>query len=140
NPHTSTRKAAGDNEIDKKSVAKILKKNKFHPYKMTFVQELAEDDFDRRLEFCETMLAKFETDDNLHKKIVFSDEATFEITGSVNKHNCRYWSENPLWIHEKHTQHRDKVNVWAGIINNQIIGPFFIDGNLNGLMYEEMLR
>jgi len=38
--------------------------------------------------------------------IVFSDEATFELTGNVNRHNCRYWSDiNPHWLRENHTQH-----------------------------------
>ena len=32
------------------------------------------------------------------------------------------------------------MNVWAGIINNTIIGPFFIEGNLDGRKYEELLR
>lgn len=38
-----------------KSVHKILQINKFHPYKIRLVQELSNDDFDRRIEFCELM-------------------------------------------------------------------------------------
>jgi hypothetical protein len=30
--------------------------------------------------------------------------------------------------------------VWAGILNNALIGPFFIDGNLTAAKYEDMLR
>ncbi|EFN62853.1 hypothetical protein EAG_00005, partial [Camponotus floridanus] len=41
---------------------------------------------------------------------------------------------------EAHTQYPEKCNVWAGILNNQIIGPFFIEGNLTAAKYEEMLR
>ncbi|RZC39627.1 hypothetical protein BDFB_015140, partial [Asbolus verrucosus] len=29
-----------------------------------------------------------------------------------------------------HTQYPQKVNVWCGIIGQNIIGPFFINGNL----------
>ena len=41
---------------------------------------------------------------------------------------------------ESHTQYPQKINVWAGILNDTLIGPFFIDGNLNALAYEELLR
>lgn len=41
---------------------------------------------------------------------------------------------------ESHTQYPQKVNVWAGILNDTIIGPFFIDGNVNADTYEQLLR
>jgi len=49
---------AQEHQIDQKSVYKILKQNKFHPYIIHLMQELNEDDFDRRLEFCELMIEK----------------------------------------------------------------------------------
>ncbi|KAG8257023.1 hypothetical protein J6590_057092 [Homalodisca vitripennis] len=39
-----------------------------------------------------------------------------------------------------HTQHPQKLSVWAGILENSVIGPFFIDGNLNGPQYLGMLQ
>jgi len=133
NPHDSSRKVALQHDIDKKSVLKILKNNKFHPYKAHLVQELNEDDFDRRIEFCELMMERIDEDPNFLSNIVFSDEATFQINGNVNRHNCRFWSDaNPHWT--------QKLNVWAGILNNAVIGPFFIDGNLTAAKYEDMLR
>jgi len=60
NPHDSSRKVALQHDIDKKSVLKISKNNKFHPYKAHLVQELNEDDFDRRIEFCELMVERIE--------------------------------------------------------------------------------
>ena len=51
------------------------------------------------------------------------------------------WSrDNPNWMEETHTQHPQKANVWAGIIGDRIIGPIFIDGNLNGDRYLELLE
>ena len=38
------------------------------------------------------------------------------------------------------TQYPENLNFWAGIFNNRIIGPFFIDGNLNVAKYETLLR
>ncbi|KAJ8942110.1 hypothetical protein NQ318_000705 [Aromia moschata] len=39
-----------------------------------------------------------------------------------------------------HTQNPEKVNIWAGTIGENIIGPFFIDGNLNGETYLALLQ
>lgn len=65
----------------------------------------------------------------------------FTLTAFANRNNCRYWSdENPRVFHEVHTQHPQKVKVWAGIYGSHIIGPFFIPGNLNGEVYLELLE
>ena len=34
-----------------------------------------------------------------------------------------------------HTQHPEKVNVWAGILSQEVIGPIFFEKNLNGARY-----
>ncbi|KAJ8941334.1 hypothetical protein NQ318_004778 [Aromia moschata] len=82
-----------------------------HPYKLVPTNELVEDEF------------------------------TFTLHGHVNRQNSCYWSrENPHWMRELHTQNPEKVNVWAGIIGENIIGPFFIDGNLNGETYLALLQ
>jgi hypothetical protein len=47
--------------------------------------------------------------------------------------------ENPYAIKEIDTQWPNKVNVWAGMIGNHILGTFFIDGNLNRVKYMELL-
>jgi hypothetical protein len=63
--------------------------------------------------------------------IVILDEVTFELTRNVNRHNCRYWNdETPYWMLEAHTQNPQKVNVLAEILNDRIVGPFFIEENL----------
>jgi len=58
-------------------VLKILKNNKFHPYKVHLVQELNDDDFDRCIEFCELMMERIDEDLNFLSNIVFSDEKIF---------------------------------------------------------------
>ena len=70
------------------------------------------------------------------KKIIFLDEAHFDLGGYVNKHNCRIWgTENPK-----------RVTVWCGFWSRSIIGPFFFeneqgeDFTVNGDHYRVMLN
>ncbi|KAJ8948366.1 hypothetical protein NQ318_019351 [Aromia moschata] len=104
---------------------------------MQAVQELLEDDPDRRVEFCDLLiLVLIKT-----KWIVFSDDATFTLNGHVNCQYFRYWAEeNPHWMRELHTQRPQKTNVWAGIIQDIIVGPFFFDYTLNGARYLRVLQ
>lgn len=141
NPTMSTRQAGMQTGLSHESVRKVLKRHKFHPYKMKILHELGDDDPDRRIEFCEAMTQRITAEPQLVKNICFSDECTFYLNGHVNKQNCRYWSDdNPHVFREGHTQFPEKLNVWAGILGNAIIGPIFIDGNLNGALYAEMLE
>ena len=140
-PHSSTRRISQQHNISKSSVHNVLKYANFHPFKVTLIHKLNEDDFDRRVEFCDDMMTRTVQNPNFPSNIVFSDEATFQFDGTCNRHNCRYWAEtNPHWAREDKSQYPEKLNVWAGIFNNRIVGPFFIDGNLNAENYEEMLR
>jgi len=41
---------------------------------------------------------------------------------------------------ESHIQYPQKLNVWADVLNDVLIGPFFIDGDLTAEKYEAMLR
>ena len=47
------------------------------------VQSLHEDDFDRRLQFCEELLMSFENDPGLIDKTIWNDEAIFQPHGQV---------------------------------------------------------
>lgn len=140
-PTLSTRRLATVSNIKRSTIQRILKRHKFHPYKIHLVQQLNEDDFDRRLEFCEVMTARIADNGNFLFNICFSDECTFFLNSTVNRHNCRYWADtNPRIFHEVHTQTPQKLNVWAGIFGDRLIGPLFIDGNLNGETYLELLE
>lgn len=138
--HTSIRKVAQQTQSNKSIVQRVLKLHNYFPYKIKLVQELIGDDFDRRLGYCEEMMRQCDRNDQFLFWTCFSDEATFDMMGSVNRQNMRYWAtENPHWMKEHHTQYPQKVNVWAGILCNHIIGPFFIDGNLTAQKYVDLL-
>ena len=79
-------------------------------------------------------------------KIIFSDEAHFDLGGYVNKLNCRIWgTENPHAFIEKPT-HPKRVTVWCGFWSRGIIEPFFFENEqeegitVNGDRYWAMLN
>ena len=140
-PHLSLRQASDERDVAPETVRNILNRINFHPYKVHLVQELNGDDPDCRVEFCEIMMDRIDRYPLFLYNTVFSDEATFTLKSEVNRQNCRYWSDtNPDWMLESHTQYPQKINVCAGILNETLKGPFFIDGNLNACAYEELLR
>lgn len=77
NPHSTLNQVASDFNMAASTVHKIVKKAKYHPYKVCLVHELNEGDFDRRIQFCEQMQELCTNNNNFVKKIIFSDEATF---------------------------------------------------------------
>ena len=84
-------------------------------------------------------------DDNFVKKIIFSDEAHFQLNGYVNTQNCRIWgTENPRVICEK-PMHPQRVTAWCGFGAGGVIGPYFLEneaGNavtVNDIRYRNMI-
>ena len=71
----------------------------------------------------------------------FSDEATFHVSGKVNKHNIRIWgSQNPCEVLERERD-SPKISVWCGLMHNQIIGPFiFAESTIIANIYLDMLK
>ncbi|XP_026828441.1 uncharacterized protein LOC113562655 [Ooceraea biroi] len=115
--------------------------NKFHPYHLSFHQALHVMDFVNRVEFCQWAQQQIRINDSSFDAVLFIDEATFTNHGNVNLHNMRFWAvENPHWLRQIEHQRQWSLNVWCGIIDNKIIGPYFIDGHLNGNSYANFLE
>jgi len=123
------------------TVWRKLKKYKYHPYKYQKHQELRAGDEIRRAEFCLNIMEKANNDQHFLRRICFTDECTFTLNNEPNCQNLRYWStENQHRFIETRTQYPQKINVWAGILGDNIIGPFFLEGNLTGESFLELLR
>jgi hypothetical protein len=43
-------------------------------------------------------------------------------------------------MREQDIQNRWSLNVWGGVVNNRIVGPFFCEGPLNGERYTTFLQ
>ncbi|GFX60925.1 ATP-dependent DNA helicase [Trichonephila clavipes] len=52
---------------------------------------------------------------DLHKRILFSDEAQFWLNGYVNKQNCRIWSEANPQVYVETLLHPQKLTVWCAL-------------------------
>lgn len=135
NPQASTRNAARRFGVSQYTVWNVLHQEGLHPYHFRPVQELGPNDLEPRVIFCRWFLQ------NHDKNILFTDEATFTRLGIFNVHNEHWWSHsNPHVTRQDAYQHRFSVNVWAGVLNNCLLGPYFIEGRLDSQSYLTLLR
>src|SRR5258705_7302904 len=138
---TSVRKLARQLQMSPSSVQRILKVAKFFPYKFQAHQKMENNDEANRSDFSQIMIEKINDNPAMLRRILFSDEATIQIDGLVIKHNHRYWSQaNPRRLKENRTQYARKLSLWEGIIGDRLIGPFFLDGNLNSEEHLKLLQ
>ena len=86
------RTAARQLELPRSTVHKVLHKNlRLYAYKVQKLQALQSNDMPRRKEFAVNMLQRISEDEAFLKRVCFSDEATFHVSGKLNKHNVRIW-------------------------------------------------
>ncbi|GFY03600.1 putative transposable element [Trichonephila clavipes] len=52
---------------------------------------------------------------DIHKRILFSDEAHFWLNGYVNKQNCCIWNEANPQVYVETPLHREKLTVWSAL-------------------------
>lgn len=141
NPNTSTREIAHYMQVSHSTVQYILKKHKFFPYKPRKVHALGENDPQRRVQFCTVFMNKLREDPIFYRRVLWSDECTFGKNGVFNRNNHRHWStENNHVVVQHNFQNRFSVNVWCGILGDRLVGPFFVEGNLNQEKYNNLLR
>ena len=74
---------------------------------------------------------------------IIGDEAGFSMNGEVNTHNIRQYApkgQPPAFNFERNDS-RAKLTVWAALGGNGLlVGPYFFDGNVNGIAYLRMLN
>jgi hypothetical protein len=141
NRSTSTRALARNLDIPRSSIQDILREESFHAYHIQKVQSLQPSDYQLRVEFCRTMLQKEEEDPGYFNKILWTDESRFERTGVFNVHNYHIWAvENPHAARPTSFQHRFSVNMWSGVLNGELVGPFELPSRLDGDTYKSFLE
>jgi hypothetical protein len=114
-----TVKAAALYLVPIQSYSKIIHPPSF--LKWAVVYELNEDDFDRRIEYCETFLSLLENEPDLIHRIMWSDEVVFKLNGHMNLHNFVYWaSQNPnvTWEHTMQVEGRGVSHILSALTHS----------------------
>jgi len=145
-PGTSIRHCSQELDIPRSTMQRTLTKDlHLHAYRIELTQELKPTDHVQRREFVNCVLENQKVNGNLSKKIVFSDEAHFQLDGCVDTQNCRIWAAgNPRVIHEK-PLHAQRTTVWCGFWAGGVIRPYFFAiepesaVTLNGVPYRNKI-
>jgi hypothetical protein len=110
----------------------LLNENRLNPYHLQKVQHLQPKDPAHRLDFCNRLNENW----HLYRYILFIDEAQFTRDGINNIHNSHVWAGlNPHPTVKTNYQHRFIINLWSGILHDQLNGPFVFPGRLTGAVY-----
>jgi hypothetical protein len=89
----SLRKLAGELDISKTTVQRILKNDLgYRPYKKRIEPLLTDNDKEKRIKFANWIRHNFRKEKTL--RILFSDEKMFDLDGMYNAQNDRVWAVN----------------------------------------------
>ncbi|KAL6417686.1 hypothetical protein ACFW04_012579 [Cataglyphis niger] len=139
NSQNSVRHLAETLGLSRHLVHRTLRQNGLHPYHFQRVQQLLPRDQEPRINFCDFL-------HNVGGMILFPT-AYYGPTKEryaqrvFNSHNYLLWAEeNPRAIRQHALQYRWMINIWAGIIANRIIGPYFLPPRLTGEVYTNFLE
>lgn len=140
-PRLSVRRIAAQLQLSKWSVWRILKREGLHPFHFRRVQDVIGIDYATRSVFCAWLNRSARYNRRFLQKILWTDEAKFTRAGITNHRNDHLWcSVNPKAVRQSSFQHEFSVNVWAGIINDRLIGPLELPPTLNGARFLEFLQ
>jgi hypothetical protein len=122
------------------SVWRTLKAEDMKPYKINIVYAMQPSDPIQQLQFVNVMLQKINTDTTFFDKMLWIDEAGFNLYVTGNKQNTIYLNiVNPYFFIERRMRSL-QVNVWAGGWSGGIMGPFMFDGTVNARSHIKILQ
>ena len=113
----------------------------WHPYKIQRRHALKPGDYGRRQRFSRWLQNRPRA--WLNNTLVV-DEANFYVNGSVSTNNVRCYApkgQPPRNFTYDIPDDKRKLVVWMGIMgNNTVLGPVFVDGNLNAQKYLDIIN
>ena len=114
------------------AVRRALRQKNFRPFHFQRVEDLQEVDFAPRLQFANWILRLEREQENFAKRILFTDHAIFTREGVFNYQSSVHWDPNhPHVINPFLYRDPFGVNVWFGIVSDNLIGPYFIPKPMN---------
>ncbi|KAA6369017.1 MAG: putative transposable element tc3 transposase, partial [Streblomastix strix] len=158
-----TKTATNDENVEK--VKKILKKSPTSPirevsakaalslssteriklrlglksYRMQRRHALLPTDLPTRKAACEALLLQQQNNKQFKRRLIFTDECSFQLGGTVNTYNCYYHSlENPHYTADvPHKQ--GSLMVFCGVCAECVFGPYFIHDNVDQNVYQSII-
>lgn len=141
NPSISSRNIGHTMGVNHVSVWQVLREQQLHAFHVQRVQELSPDDFLSRINFSRWFVQRCQLQAHFPRFVLFTDESCFTREGVFNSRNSHVWAEeNPHAIRSAKFQHKFSVNVWAGIIDGHLIGPYLLPNRLTGPIYLTFLQ
>ncbi|XP_023233054.1 uncharacterized protein LOC111632765 [Centruroides sculpturatus] len=109
------------------TVWRTLHEDRMHLYHLQRVQVLTPADYPLHVNFAHCYLQQAAANATFPADILFTDEAT---------HNSHLWAnDNPHGYQE-----RFSINVWAGIVYNNLVGPYILPSRLTSHTYGIFLQ
>ena len=147
NPTWSTTERAGHLQLPYSTVKDILKNDlHFTAYKITRHHLIKPLDYQKRIDFANTLLPLIAADRRLLDTILYTDEAHVELNGYINSQNARHWGSSRPNVVAQRQAHPQKVTIWAAISSQGLIGPYFFEDagglpvTVDGQRYLNMLQ
>ena len=86
------------------------------------------------------MFDKMENEEDYLKTVLFSDKATFHLSGKVNRHNERIWGTEDSHKIIEHVRDSPKLNVFCAVSSVKVYGPFCLpEPTVTGISYPDMV-
>ena len=131
NPSTNTRAVGDAVDVDRRLVWNVVRERKLHPLHR---QKGAGSARPQRLPSSREIrwfVHQSTEKPNFPAMMFFTDDACFTREGIFNTQNSHVWAEeNPHAASVHCHQQRFLVNVWAGIVNDFLIGPYLLPRRL----------
>jgi hypothetical protein len=109
-------------DISSRSVHRVLKENRLHPFQYTRVQHLEPEDYPVRRNVCVWLLNKAAEDENFISRVLLLDGSSFGRQGCFNHRNLHVWPyDNPRAIYPPAFQCGFSVNLWAGLVGDSVV-------------------
>jgi hypothetical protein len=138
-PRKSLRVLSQEIGLSRSTCQRAAKKAGLHAYRFRVVQELKQQDYDKRMTYCCWFQTFIDEDPGILDYTWFSDEAWFHLSGYVNSQTCLWGSESPHALFEEPRQSQ-KVSMFCALSQQQIIGPMFFDTTVTSQVYIELFR
>ena len=121
-PKKSTRRASSELSISRTPLQRMMSSLGLKPHRPRLIHGLLEDDPDRRLEFCDVFLNEINENPEILDRILWTDEASFKLSGHVNRHNCVYWNTTNQHVVIERQLNQPGLTVWEGLHGQDAYG------------------